>query len=252
MTAKRRAPLPSPPERLLEQASLFLDFDGTIVEIASRPDAVKVEVRLQHLMSTLSTRLKDRIAIVSGRSAGQIRDLFGQPAFAISGSHGIELHWPDGRIITPAVDGQREAILVELSALERAHPGIIVEEKPFGIALHYRLAPHMENECWRLAKHIATLTGYSLQAGKMVVELVTAGANKGNAVQAFMRQPPMAGTRPVFIGDDDTDESGFLMAAQLGGVGVLVGAPRPTAATFGLANVDQTLRWLETASEFVS
>lgn len=244
--------LPLPPEQLLEQASLFLDFDGTIVEIASRPDVVKVEMRLQRLMSALSTRLKDRIAIVSGRSARQIRDMFGEPAFAISGSHGIELHWPDGRIVTGSPGNQHNSVLAEVGALEREHPGIIVEEKPFGVALHYRLAPDMENECWQLARRIAARTGYSLQAGKMVVELISVGANKGIAVATFMRQTPMSGTRPVFIGDDDTDESGFLMSKQLGGVGILVGTPRSTAATFGLANVDETLRWLEIASEFAS
>jgi trehalose 6-phosphate phosphatase len=239
--------LPSPPWNLLTQATLFLDFDGTLVELASRPDAVKVEERLNNLLARLSEKLGGRLAIISGRAAGQILTLFGQPTFAIAGSHGLEMHWPDGRVVTPASSDRHNAILTEMRQLQQRFPGLFVEDKPFSVALHYRLAPHAENECIRLASRLACETGYQLQTGKKVVEVRLAGADKGDAVTAFMSAPPMAGTMPVFVGDDETDEAGFIAVLNFGGAGVLVGPQRQTAATFALANVEDTLLWLEAA-----
>lgn len=247
MTELLRTALPAPPLELLDGASLFLDFDGTLVELAARPDGVTVEARLHDLLARLWTRLAGRLAIISGRPAAQVRRLFREPRFAIAGSHGHELHWPDGRILATANSHQRDALLTQMHELRERRPGLTVEDKPFGVALHYRAAPQAENECIQLAERLALETGYVLQTGKMVVELMLPGADKGQALRALMSEPPMADARPIFIGDDDTDEAGFLMAAQLGGFGVLVGAPRATAATYGLQDVDATLRWLEAA-----
>jgi trehalose 6-phosphate phosphatase len=243
----QRTALPAPPMDLLQHASLFLDFDGTLVELAAQPDGVSVEDRLHDLLARLSIKLEGRIAIISGRPAAQVRKLFRDPPFAIAGSHGHELYWPDGRIVTPTNDGQHDSLLTQMRQLEDRHPGLIVEDKPFGVALHYRLAPQAGDDCIHLAKRLATEKGYQLQTGKMVVELMLPGADKGEAVIALLSQAPMAGARPIFVGDDDTDEAGFRMATRLGGAGILVGAPRATAAVFGLDDVDATLRWLEAA-----
>jgi trehalose 6-phosphate phosphatase len=237
---------------LLAGASLFLDFDGTLVELAARPDGITVEVQLDDLLARLWIALQGRLAIVSGRPAAQVRDLFRTPRFAIAGSHGHEIRWPDGRIVTPPMPDDRHRLLAEMRRLESRHTGLFVEEKPFGVALHYRLAPAAARDCNLLATRLAAETGYILQTGKKVVELTLPGADKGVAVGALMRETPMAGTRPVFVGDDDTDEAGFKMAAQLGGAGILVGAPRATAAIFGLDDVQATLRWLEAACELVA
>ncbi len=243
------ATLPPPPFDLLKQASLFLDFDGTLVELGARPDAISVEENLRELLSRLTTRLSGRLAIVSGRPASQVQALFGDVAFAIGGSHGVELHWPDGRVISPAATADIPAVLNALADLERRFPGVLVEKKPFGLALHYRLAPGAEDECIRLASRIAADEGYTLQKGKMVVELKTATGDKGAAVLAFMAESPMTGTRPFFIGDDDTDEAGFAISTRLGGAGVLVGPPRQTVASYRLPGVSETLNWLEAACE---
>ena len=138
-------------------------------------------------------------------------------------------------------------VLEHVRQFEAQHPGVLVEVKPFGIAIHYRLAPTAADACRLFAAGIAEETGYTLQAGKMVLELKIDATDKGDAVNALMRSPPMRGTRPVFIGDDETDEAGFLMARRLGGAGILVGPLRPSAAIYRLDTVEDTLRWLETA-----
>jgi trehalose 6-phosphate phosphatase len=229
--------LSTPPAALLAGASMFLDFDGTLVEIAERPDAVAVDARLRALIGCLTERLDGRVAIISGRAAADIRTLFGDVPIAIAGSHGIELCWPDGRIETP----DRPA------ALRERHPGILIEDKPFGAALHYRQAPEAEEEARALAERLARDHGLALQPGKMVVEIQLHGHDKGAALRAFMAEPLMEGTRPVFIGDDITDESAFAAARSLNGFGILVGPPRATEALYGLAGVAQSLDWLDAA-----
>lgn len=246
MTITRSIALPSPPDHL-EQISLLLDFDGTLVELAARPHRVRVGERLQLVMSRLSARLAGRLAIVSGRPLDQVRTMFGGIPFAVAGSHGAELVWPDGRkTVSPSLPG-RDVVLAATRELARRHPGVLVEDKPFGIALHYRLAPAAQDECHALAGQLAGDYGFALQPGKMVIELKLSMADKGSAVRSLMSEAPMAGTRPIFVGDDDTDEAGFRAALDLHGAGVRIGVPAPTAAIYGLANVDATLHWLETA-----
>lgn len=248
MTLLAARMLPPPPRDLLEEASLFLDFDGTLVEIAARPDAVLVEERLRDLLRALGHRLKGRLAIVSGRAAANIHLLFGDIALLVGGSHGAELHWPDGRAVTPAVPVYSEKVRESVLALQARHPGVLIEEKPFGMALHYRMAPEAEAASKELAARLAVDTGLSVQTGKMVVELKSSGADKGTALAAFLAQPPMAGGRPIFIGDDDTDESGFRAARARGGAGILVGPARSTAASYNLRSVDETLAFLAAAA----
>ena len=136
--------------------------------------------------------------------------------------------------------------------LETHHPGVLVEEKPLGVALHYRGAPNAEMVCHAAAKQAALETGMTLQFGKMLVELKPASGDKGSALLRFMKQPPFAGTRPIFIGDDVTDEHGFEAARELDGAGVLVGPDRPTAAIYRLEDVSAVRAWLHSASEMLS
>ena len=244
-SASERRP---PPGDLLDGASLFLDFDGTLVDLAPQPDAVAVNARLAALIDALSQRLDGRIAVISGRPVAQIRALFGDPAFAIGGSHGLELVWPDGRAITPARPPSLDSVLAEMEAFAQERPGVLVEPKPFGAALHYRRAPDRQAECHALAERLAHEVGLHLQPGKMMVELRPPGADKGAALRTFMQDAAMAGARPIFLGDDLTDEPGFVAAADLGGAGVLVGADRASAATWRLESVADTLDWLEASA----
>lgn len=224
-----------------------MDFDGTLVDIAPRPDAVTVDARLRHLVARLTAALAGRLAIVSGRPAAEIRDFLGGDGLTVSGSHGLELHWANGRRCAPAPPDWLADALDRAEALRLAHPGVVVEAKPFGVALHYRQAPQAEGACRALA---AALAGKDrrLQPGKMVFEVRAAGGDKGDALRVFMADPAMAGTRPVFIGDDATDEPAFAAAAGLGGIGILVGPARATAARYRLPDVAATLAWLETAA----
>lgn len=227
--------------------SLFLDFDGTLVDIAARHDAVVVESSLSRLVAALAERLDGRVAVVSGRSADEILSFLGgsgEPAFAIAGSHGLELRWSDGRTEAPVRPAGLNEALAAFRALAQQHSGVVVEEKAYGAALHYRQAPDAASACDGLAEDVAARTGFAVQHGKMVVELRARGADKGDAVRRFLAEPPMAGTRPVFIGDDLTDEAGFAAAADMGGWGVLVGGPRETAARYRLADVAEVHAWL--------
>jgi trehalose 6-phosphate phosphatase len=248
-TPRRVTHLPPPPADLLRDAALFLDFDGTLVELAEHPEAVAVDARLTALVERLSDALDGRVAIISGRPVDGVRALFGDPHFAISGSHGLEVRWPDGRHERAERPAALDRIVVEMKAFATATSGVLVEEKPLGAALHYRAVPAAEAEAHDLASRLAADAGLHLQTGKMMVEVRVPGADKGTALNALMQSPAMAGKRPVFLGDDDTDEPAMVAARALGGAGVLIGAPRETAAAYRLDSVAQTLQWLEAATE---
>lgn len=240
--------LPPPPDPATDAISLFLDFDGTLVEIADRHDAIIVDDRLRTLIRGLADRLAGRLAVVSGRTADEIVAYLhaadSRPPFAIAGSHGLELRWTDGRDEAPTQPEALDAILAAFRAFAVAHPGVVVEEKAFGAALHYRRTPDAGPACDALAETLATAHGLHLQRGKMVAELRLSGADKGDAVRRFMADPAMAGNTPIFLGDDVTDEAGFVAAAELGGWGVLIGDTPVTAAHYRLEDVAAVHAWL--------
>ncbi|WP_419827767.1 trehalose-phosphatase [Sphingomonas sp.] len=244
--------LPPPPADLLDGAALFLDFDGTLVELAATPAAIVVPASLKALLPRLAAALDWRLAIVSGRAAHEIvRYLALDPAapgIAIAGSHGLERVHPDGRREAPAPSA---GVMMATAALRRATaamPGAAVEEKPFGAALHYRLAPARAAECEALAERVAAETDLHLQRGKMVAELRMSGVDKGGAVAALLAEAPMRGHRPIFVGDDLTDEAGFRAADAAGGAGILVGEREGSAARYALPDVGAVVAWLERAT----
>ncbi|WP_157216300.1 trehalose-phosphatase [Flavisphingomonas formosensis] len=239
--------LTKPPAVLAAGTSLFLDFDGTLVEIAESPDAVAVDARLRALMICLAEAFEGRMAIVTGRASADIRALFDGIPIAIAGSHGVELCWSDGRIETPERMAVLDHALDRMVALRLRFPGLLIEDKPFGVALHYRQAPEAEPEARAVAEELAQSCGLALQPGKMVFELRAPGAGKGGALRTLLADASMAGTTPIFLGDDVTDESAFAAARELGGFGILIGPPRPTAALYGLPGVSHALDWLEDA-----
>lgn len=234
-----------PPPALPQDASLFLDFDGTLVELVDRPDSVVAGDRVRAIISRLLARLDGRLAVVSGRDAGFVRSRIGIPNLPIAGSHGQELHFGDGTHEIPLPPPFLEALAERLDQLVASHPGVLVERKPLGVALHYRQVPAMEQWCRDLAATLARENGLSLQPGKMMIEMRSAGGTKGTALSRFLQRPPFAGSLPVMVGDDLTDEPGFASATAQGGWGVLVGPPRETAARYFLRGVPQVLDWLE-------
>ena len=237
-----------PPLSLLDGAALFLDFDGTLVELAERPDAIRVPPRVPQLLRRLSERLGGRLALVSGRAIEDLERHLECGGLAVSGSHGLEMRLQNGSHIAAALRHDLSEARERLRDLAADGPGILLEEKPFGVAVHYRQAPHEAERVASLMSELAERSGLKLQAGKMVIEIRPPGADKGDALRAFMAEPEFAGARPVFMGDDMTDENAFTAAAAMEGAGILVGPPRPTAAKWRLDNVAAVIEWLGQAA----
>lgn len=238
--------LSPPPNALLNGASLFLDFDGTLVEIADRPDAVCVDAALKRLVRVLAERMDGRIALVSGRGVEEVDALFRGVDFPIAGSHGAQLRRA-GSMEGPGRPAVLDEVLDRVRAFASSKPGLIVEAKPLGVGLHFRGAPDAEAACRAFVEVLAQATGLTFQEGKMVFELRAAG-DKGRAIAALMALSPFAGTRPVFLGDDLTDEPGFELAARMGGAGILVGPARTSNAAYRLPDVAAVRRWLADAA----
>jgi trehalose 6-phosphate phosphatase len=223
--------------------ALFLDFDGTLVGLAERPDAILVPSGLGKRLCSLADRLAGRLALVSGRSLADVERHLGKLAIACAGSHGIARRLADGS----ALGAEPETLPPEVGAALRgfaAEHGFALEEKTHGAALHFRGAPHLEARGHEFAEKLAEAHGLAAKRGKCVIELVRPGADKGGAVRAFMSLAPFRGALPVFVGDDVTDEDGFAAARDLGGFGILVGDRRPTAARYGLPDDAAARDWL--------
>jgi trehalose 6-phosphate phosphatase len=240
--------LAPPPPGLLEGAALFLDFDGTLVELAETPDAIRVPRGLGALLGRLRARLGGRLAIVSGRAIADLERHLSCAGIAVAGSHGLELRLADGAALPLAAPAGLDAARAEVERFAAGADGLLVEAKPAGIALHYRRAPEQAARAAAFMAGLAGRHGLALQHGKMVAELRAPGTDKGDALAALMREPSFAGARPLFVGDDLTDEHGFAAAARLGGAGILVGPARATAARYRLASVAAVADWLGAAA----
>jgi trehalose 6-phosphate phosphatase len=206
--------------------ALFLDLDGTLLDIAPKPDAVVVPRGLTATLDTLAQRLNGAVAVVTGR-ARAVADALLAPLTLPGGfGHGAELRDAAGRIsgldAIPAMPADWPARLAAEAAL---WPGVIVETKPHGLALHYRAAPEMQDAT--RAALLDLLRGhdeaFALMPAHMAFEIRPRAATKGRAVQALMQAAPFRGRRPVFVGDDVTDEDGMAAARDLGGLGLHVG-----------------------------
>jgi trehalose 6-phosphate phosphatase len=225
------------------QDALFLDFDGTLAELVDHPGDAVLAPGLEEMLVRACERLAGRVAILSGRS---LADLAGRvpPGLAMAGTHGLELRTAGGEMRASDPHPGIEAARAPLAELAEQLPGLMVEDKGLAIALHFRTAPAIAAEVQRAAERLAGDHALKLQPGKMVFELRAPGPDKGTALAELLAAPPFAGFRPCFAGDDLTDEPGFATAGRLGGHGILVGAPRPTAARFRLADVAAVADWL--------
>ncbi len=210
-------------EFLCPDCALFLDFDGTLVDIAGHPEAVVVPRGLVDTLARLRACLGGAVAVVSGRPIAQIDRFLSPLALAVAGGHGAERRRADGSLacLEPPPLGMA---LETAQALARAYPGLLVESKRASVALHYRNGPQLEAVCVAAMQDaVDHCPGLALLKGKMVIEAKPREASKGRAIEAFLDEPPFAGRLPVFIGDDVTDEPGFAAVQRLGGLGVKVG-----------------------------
>jgi trehalose 6-phosphate phosphatase len=213
--------------------------------MAPRPDDVVADPRRTAVLKALDVALDGRLAIVSGRTLGEIDRIAGGASLSAAGVHGLERRVRSGGVERPEpAPGVAEA-LAAFRAFASERPGVLVEDKSVSAGLHYRQSPGSEAGARRLADRLVGETGLVLQPGHLVLELKTPGADKGTAVTNFMGERPFRGALPIMLGDDLTDEAGFRAATALGGFGVLVGPARKTEARHGLADVEAVLDWLE-------
>jgi trehalose 6-phosphate phosphatase len=234
-------------ERLSASAALFLDFDGTLAELAPRPDAVVVSRDLVNLLGQLHAQLGGALALVTGRAQADIEPLLAPLQLPAAFEHGAVRRCAEGRTAQATAPDLGPALLVA-HALAALHPGLLVEHKQTALALHFRLAPDLETLCvTALSEAIAHDPGLQLLRGKAVAEVKSAQVSKGLAIEAFMQEAPFQGRCPVFAGDDVTDEAGFAVVQRLGGTGIKVGEG-PSCAALRMASPAALRRWLQQAT----
>lgn len=238
-------PSPPPPPPLAPDNCLFLDVDGTLVEFTDTPSQTLADPDIKTLLADVARRLNGALALVSGREINTMDQLFAPLRLPAAGLHGVERRDASGALHGATfLDGRLNRVRAALGLLADSYPGTIIEDKGRNIAVHYRLAPQFGD----LVRHsVAAITApladdYQLQDGIMMVEIKPRGYTKGSAIDAFMREAPFAGRRPVFIGDDLTDRDGFAAVEALGGVSVGVGDR--VQGRYQLDDVPSVRRWL--------
>jgi trehalose 6-phosphate phosphatase len=236
------------PPPLRRDCALFLDIDGTLLELAARPERVEVDPGIARMLPVLAADLDGAVALITGRTIADADRLFPGLRLPVAGLHGLErrahegavhIHWAS----TPALRQLRG----ELLRLAGRHAGVVLEDKGGTLALHYRAAPRLAAYLHRFVRArvaaIAADRRWTLQPGRRVVEVRPDGRDKGTAVTEFLDEPPFRGRLPVFVGDDHTDEQGFAAVTRSGGFAVKVG-PGATRARYRLPDVAGVRRWL--------
>jgi trehalose 6-phosphate phosphatase len=250
VTRAPRAPLQSPPGARLQlgACALFLDLDGTLIEIAPRPSEARGDRELVALLSELSRCSGGALALVTGRSIADLDSLVAPGRFAASGLHGFERRNAAGMYthLPPPRSATFEAVRRVMVELTSAHPQLLLEDKGFALALHYRQAGHLQRVITSAVEAVPDLevNGLRVQHGDMVVEVTPNAADKATALAAFMREPPFSGRAPLYVGDDLTDECAFQWVNRSGGLSVAVNARASSAARASLASVIEVRRWL--------
>lgn len=229
---------------------LFLDYDGTLAEFAPNPDIVLPNKEIIQLLTRLSTHPKVELAVVSGRRLGHIRELVPINGVWLAGSYGIELVDPDGREIDllsyNELRPRLEKVKPVWETLVHERKNFYLEDKGWSIAIHANGENQKEVDfVIKTANEIDIPKGFILQGNDHFVELCPPTAEKGNTVKYLMDQTDQKNSLPVFIGDDDRDESAFEAIEKLGGIGVLISdSPRKSYASCYLENPKMVRRWL--------
>jgi trehalose 6-phosphate phosphatase len=225
---------------------LFLDVDGTLLELADHPGAVTVDVELRRLIDRLCAAAGGAVALVSGRTIADLDRLFGKPDLPLAGMHGCERRDAAGGLhVAPVALEQLAEVRDGLHRMAARHPGLMVEDKGAGLALHFLKAPQLEHE---VRAEVAILAAplvprFSVLDGHAVIEVKPAAHTKDSAVMAFMEEAPFRGRQPIFIGDDQTDYGGFAAVRRLDGLAIAVG-PR-VKSEWWLPGPVAVRQWLE-------
>lgn len=234
------------PEIDFETDALFLDLDGTLIDIAPSPDEVVAPQQLVASLRTIAQRLGGALAVVSGRPIATIDALFAPLRLPAAGVHGAEVRLEAGQANVsrpaPPIPNDVRWLLAPLAEI----PGVLVEDKTIAIAVHFRQAPSAADRVRKIVEAAVSAHGgdqLSIVPGKCVLEIKHAQFSKGTAVSEFMARKPWAGRRPLFVGDDVTDEAAFAVLPKWNGVGIAVGTARP-GATVGFATAAEVRGWL--------
>ena len=224
--------------------ALFLDFDGTLVEIASRPADVIVPPSLIRLLQSRQRQLDGALGIISGRQIEELDKFLAPLSFVAAGEHGAELRYGENTTIVHAMPLPAKAC-IKVRQLNEQFAGTLLEIKTASAALHFRNVPeHQQAVTDEMSNLVEQHEGYELLQGKMVVELKLQNVNKGIAIAELYRQPSFSGRRPVYIGDDVTDEAGFKAVNELDGISIRVGRANWSAAQYSLADVSAVHAWI--------
>ena len=247
--------MPAPPDNLDPSIlAFFLDVDGTLLEIEDHPADVRADASLIEMLANISTGLDGAMSLISGRQIADLDRIFAPVRFAAAGAHGSELRQHPDDAVAITESSLPAPILDDIRTFVEQNPGLLLEEKRGGVSLHYRRAPHLEQQC---KTYVATLlpeidSDFRLIAGKMVLELAPIDHDKGAAITEMMRREPFSGRRAVFVGDDVTDEDGFRAVNAMGGITIRVGGNRGSAADYALPDVAAVHRWLESIESHIS
>lgn len=234
-------PHPSEPEHF----AFFFDFDGTLADIAARPEDVEVTDATREALSALRHSLEGAVAIITGREIAAI-DRFLKPVqMPVAGVHGLTRRDATGQMHRPEYDGDAlQAVQTKLEGFVAQEPGLLLEAKQGALALHYRLRPELEGVCLEvMEKAVDRAPSITVRRGKMVIEAVGHSGNKGEAIESFLTERPFAGRVPVFAGDDLTDEDGFASVNRLQGISIKVGQG-DTQARYRVRDREELLSWL--------
>lgn len=238
--------LPTPP-RLPRNTALFLDLDGTLLELARTPESVVVPEGLVGLLQAIEGEFGGALAVITGRPLADVDRLFDpwQPIGA--GLHGLEFRWPGAAVVRREDVGSIGALATRLRKRFCEDSAILVEDKGASVALHYRLAPERAAECERaMIEATRDLPALRLLKGHSVIEALPSTADKGRAIARLMGCAPFSGRVPAFIGDDVTDEDAFPVVGTYGGLCVKVGRTSSFAA-HGLDGPRDVLEWLRSS-----
>jgi len=236
--------LPPPPDIDAAATAFFVDFDGTLAPIVDRPELAAMAPDTRAAVSKLQARAGGAVAVISGRALADLDRMLAPLVLPASGSHGLERRDADGVATAAEGDAAAQTAIEAVAAFGRSND-LLVERKQAGAAVHFRARPDLAEAAHAAVAAAASAAGDRLRTlrGDMVAELSLAHVDKGHAVRAFMAEPPFRGRRPLFAGDDVTDEDGFKAATALGGLAIKIGEG-PTAATHRLPSIDDFLVWL--------
>src|SRR5215470_10000408 len=211
----------------LAETAMLLDIDGTLLDLMPTPREVWVPPGLSKTLNGLLEKTSGALALVSGRSLNDIDLIFAPEQFPAVGGHGAEMRLTaDGEAAVTHAPPMDKELKRRLAAIARLSPGILLEDKGYSLALHYRLAPHAEKaiyEAVALIKADLPHAPIEVLPGKCVCEIKHAGFTKASGVRELMTHGPFKGRRPLFIGDDVTDESVFAIMPDFDGLAFSVG-----------------------------